>query len=64
MNGKNKNRTIDLEELKELAVIGGNDSGNNGADEPYKGTSVICSIITVTTVSLLVSQTASCKEVC
>lgn len=60
---KEINRRIDLEELKELSVVGGNDEGDDMT--PYASTTVPCSIIaTVTVVTLVVSQTASCKEVC
>lgn len=55
-------RLISLDELNDLSVVGGNDEGNSGIT-PY-ATTIPCSIITVTVVSLVVSQTASCAEVC
>lgn len=62
---KDNGRVVDLEELKKLSIVGGNDSGGDGDATPYFSTSAVCSVtVTLTIVSMLVSQTASCAEVC
>lgn len=62
---KDNGRVVDLEELKNLSIVGGNDNGGDGDITPYFSTSVVCSVtVSITVVSMVVSQTASCAEVC
>lgn len=57
-------KPVDMKELEKLSSVGGSDL-NEFEVEPYAMTAVACSIIaTITVISLIVSQTASCKEVC
>ncbi len=63
--GKKMNsRPVDIKELEKLSSVGGSDI-NEFEAQPYVLTAVACSVIaTITVVSLIASQVASCKEVC
>lgn len=62
---KDNERFVDLEELRNLSIVGGSDAGGNGDITPYFSTSAVCSVtVSITVVSMIVSQTASCAEVC
>lgn len=58
-NTKDTARQIDLEELKELSVVGGDDNGENVS--PY---SIKTSLITLTVITISITSTFSVGEAC
>lgn len=58
-NTKDTARKIDLEELKELSVVGGYDNGGNVS--PY---SIKTSLITLTVITISITSTFSVGEAC
>ena len=58
-NTKDTARKIDLEELKELSVVGGDDNGGNVS--PY---SIKTSLITLTVITISITSTFSVGEAC
>ena len=58
-NTKETARKIDLEELKELSVVGGDDNG--GHVSPY---SIKTSLITLTVITISITSTFSVGEAC
>lgn len=58
-NTKETARKIDLEELKELSVVSGDDNGGNVS--PY---SIKTSLITLTVITISITSTFSVGEAC
>lgn len=58
-NTKETARKIDLEELKELSVVGGDDNGGNVS--PY---SIKTSLIILTVITISITSTFSVGEAC
>jgi len=58
-NTKDTARKIDLEELKELSVVGGDDNGGNVS--PY---SIKTSLITLAVITISITSTFSVGDAC
>ena len=58
-NTKETARKIDLEELKELSVVGGDDNGGN-----VSPTSIKTTLITLTVITISITSTFSVGEAC
>lgn len=58
-NTKDTARKIDLEELKELFVVGGDDNGGNVSQYSIK-----TSLITLTVITISITSTFSVGEAC
>lgn len=58
-NTKDTSRKIDLEELKELFVVGGDDNGGNVS--PY---SIKTSLITLAVITISITSTFSVGDAC
>lgn len=58
-NTKDTARKIDLEELKELSVVGGDDNGGNVSHYSIK-----TSLITLTVITISITSTFSVGEAC